>query len=71
MKLRSQNGAVMLETVMLTPVLLALLVGMIELGRVIYTYEALQKVMYLMARYVGTQQGVNFCSDAGCLCAGR
>ncbi len=63
MKRSRQGGAVMLETVMLTPVLLALLVGMIELGRVVYTYAALEKVMYTTARYVGTQQGVNFCSE--------
>jgi hypothetical protein len=49
---------------MLTPVLLALMVGMIELGHLTYTYVALQKVMYELARYLGTQQGVNFCDDA-------
>lgn len=59
---RSERGAVMLETVMFTPVLLALLVGMIELARVTYTYVALEKVVYAVARYAGTQQGVNFCN---------
>ena len=49
---------------MYTPFLLALLVGMIELGRLTYTYYALQKILYTFARYVGTQQGVNFCNDS-------
>lgn len=64
MRRRSQRGAVMLETLMYSPILLALLVGTIELGRVTYTYVALQKALYGLARYVGTQQGVNFCDDA-------
>jgi hypothetical protein len=59
---RSEGGAVMLETVMFTPVLLALLIGMIELARVTYTYVALEKIVYNIARYAGTQQGVNFCN---------
>ena len=60
---RHQSGAVLLETVMFTPVLLALLVGMISLARITYTYAALEKIMYNLARYVGTQQGVNFCNS--------
>jgi hypothetical protein len=49
---------------MFTPVLLALLVGMISLARITFTYVALEKVMYNLARYAGTQQGINFC-DSG------
>ncbi len=64
MRRRRQNGAVMLETVIFVPVLLSLLIGMIELARVVYTYVALEKAMYAMARYAGTQQGVNFCDDS-------
>jgi hypothetical protein len=41
-----------------------LLLGMIELGRIVYTYSALEKIMYNLARYVGTQQGVDFCSES-------
>ncbi len=68
---RRESGAVLIETVMLTPVLLGLLVGMIELARVTYTYVALEKVVYSVARYAGTQQGVNFCNadDAAVLAA--
>ena len=61
---RPQAGAALLETAMITPVLLLLLLGMTELARVGYTYYTLQKIMFTLARYVGTQQGVNFC-DAG------
>jgi hypothetical protein len=61
---RRESGAVMLETVMFTPVLIGLLVGMIELAHVTYTYVALEKILYNIARYAGTQQGVNFC-DTG------
>ena len=68
---RSQDGGVLIETVMVAPVLLLLLVGMTELARVGYTYYALQKALYTLARYVGTQQGVNFCdtNDATVLAA--
>ena len=61
MKLRRQCGGALIESVMFMPVLLGLLVGTIELARVTYTYYMLQKMMFNLARYVGTQQGVNFC----------
>jgi hypothetical protein len=64
MKRARQHGAALLETAMITPLLLMLLLGMTELARVAYTYYTLQKIMYTLARYVGTQQGVNFC-DTG------
>ncbi len=59
-----RRGSTLLETVMFAPVLIVLLLGMTEMARVIYTYYTLQKMMYTLARYVGTQQGVNFCNDA-------
>lgn len=64
MRRTRQNGGVLLESVMFTPVLLTLLIGMIEIGRVTYTYVALHKALYGLARYVATQQGVNFCDEA-------
>ena len=51
----------MLETAMYLPILVALLTGIIELARVSYTYYTLHKILYAVGRYVGTQQGVNFC----------
>ncbi|MBI3683615.1 MAG: pilus assembly protein [Acidobacteria bacterium] len=64
MKRRSQLGSILLENAMYLPILLLLLLGMIEIGRVTYTFYTLQKILYTVARYAGTQQGVNFCDDA-------
>ena len=49
---------------MFLPIIFLLLFGTYELGRIAYTYYTLQKMMASIARYVGTQQGVNFC-DSG------
>ncbi len=46
------------------PILLILLVGMVELARVSYTYYTLNKILYSMARYLGTRQGLNFCDTS-------
>ena len=48
---------------MFMPILLSLLVGTVELARITYTYYMLEKVMFNLARFVGTQQGVNFCDN--------
>lgn len=58
-----QRGSHMLETAMFLPIVLLLLLGMIELARISYTYYTLHKILYTVARYIGTQQGVNFCDD--------
>lgn len=52
-----------METALFVPVLLALLIGTVQLGRIAYTYYMLEKLMFNLARYVGTQQGVNFCDS--------
>jgi Flp pilus assembly protein TadG len=57
-----ERGSALIETALFTPLLILLLVGMTELGRIAYTHYTLQKAMYTLARYVGTQQGVNFCA---------
>lgn len=46
------------------PVLLLLLVGMVQVGKITYIYYTLKKAMYATATYVSSQQGVDFC-DAG------
>ena len=56
-----RRGSALLETAMLIPILLLLLTGMVTLARITYTYYTLRKTVYSIARYVGTQQGVNFC----------
>jgi hypothetical protein len=67
--MRRQRGSILLETAMYTPILLLLLLGMIELGKITYTYYSLQKTLYTVARYLGTQQGVNFCDDGDAIVA--
>lgn len=46
---------------MFVPVLVLLLMGMTELARITYLYYSLHKTLYTVARYIGTQQGANFC----------
>jgi len=52
-----------METVLMMPILILLLVGMVEMARLTYTYYTLQKILNTAARYVSAQQGVNFCTD--------
>jgi hypothetical protein len=49
---------------MFVPFIALLLFGTIEFARLAYTYFVVQKILYSMATYVGTQQNVNFCDDA-------
>jgi hypothetical protein len=56
-----RRGNALLESALLIPILLALLIGTAQLAKVTYTYYMLQKTMFNLARYLGTQQGVNFC----------
>jgi len=51
-----------METALMLPIVFMLLIGTVMLGQTIYTYEMIEKVMSGLARYLGTQQGVNFCS---------
>ena len=59
-----RRGTALLETVMFMPILLFLFIGTVEIARVGWIYFVLSKQLYTMARYVGTQQGVNFCDDS-------
>ena len=62
--MRRRNGQSLLETLLLLPFLLLFLIGTIELGRIVYTYFALQKALYSIARLAGTQQGINLCDSS-------
>lgn len=64
MRRAAQRGGALLETALYVPVLLLLLMGMVELGRIAYTYFTLEKMLFTLARYLGTQQGVNLCDPA-------
>lgn len=44
--------------------LVLLLVGMVQIAKVTYTYYTLRKTLYTAARYVATQQGVDLCDGA-------
>lgn len=59
---KNRRGSALLETVLMVPIILALLIGTVELARITYTYYMLEKLMFNLARYLGTQQGVDFCN---------
>jgi len=63
MRNRRRGGAV-LETALFVPILVLLLVGMVQIAKVTYTYYTLRKTLYTAARYVATQQGVDLCNAA-------
>lgn len=50
-----------LETAAVIPVLVLLIVGMVQFGKVTYVYFTLKKMVYAAGRQLATQQGVNFC----------
>lgn len=56
-----EKGNVLLESAMLIPVIVLLLVGMAQIARITYIYVTLKKTVYAVATYLSTQQGVNFC----------
>ena len=64
MRLGSRKGTSLIEGVIFIPLVILLLLGMMEFGRVAYTYYQLQKVMYAFARQAGTQQNINLCDPA-------
>ena len=56
-----RRGNTLIEAAMFIPILLTFLVATEQLGKLTYTYYSIQKALYSAARYVGTQQDVNFC----------
>jgi hypothetical protein len=57
----SRRGNTLVEAALFIPILLTLLVSIEQLGKLTYTYYSLKKTLYTAARYLGTQQAVNFC----------
>jgi Flp pilus assembly protein TadG len=53
-----------LEVAMWMPVLLLLITGVIQFGKITYVYYTLRKIEYTVARSVSIESGVNFCPDA-------
>lgn len=64
-----QSGGLLLETLLWIPILLMLFMGTVEFTRLTYTYYTLEKILYNLARYAGTQSGVNFCDENDTLLA--
>jgi hypothetical protein len=50
-----------LEATLFVPIIVLLIVGMVQFGKITYTYYSLRKAVYSAARYLSVQQGVNFC----------
>jgi hypothetical protein len=63
MRRRLHRGSIMVETALFLPLLFLLFLGAVELTRATYTYYTLKKILYNLARYAGTQQGINFCDE--------
>jgi hypothetical protein len=55
----------MIETAIFLPFLLVLLVASEQIAKLTYTYYSIKKAEYTIARYVATQQGVDFCAGQG------
>jgi hypothetical protein len=53
-----------LEVAMWMPVILLLIVGVIQFGKITYLYYTLRKIEYTVARSVSIGSGVDFCPDA-------
>jgi hypothetical protein len=60
----NRRGNTLIEAAIFIPILLTLLVATEQLGKFTYTYYSIKKSLYAAARYVGTQQGVDFCNAA-------
>lgn len=61
---RRGSGSVTVETAIFLPLMMLLIVGMIQFGKITYTYYALRNAVYTAARYLSVQKGTNFCDPA-------
>src|SRR5437763_1779429 len=62
--MRRKRGNMLLEAAMWIPVMVLLIVGMVQIGKITYLYYSLKKTVYSAARFLAVQQGVNFCDLA-------
>ncbi|MBZ5620602.1 MAG: pilus assembly protein [Acidobacteriia bacterium] len=51
----------LIEAALWIPLMVLLIVGMVQVGKITYLYYSLKKSVYSAARYLSLQQGVNFC----------
>jgi len=61
---RRRRGSSIIEVALFVPLVVTLLVGMVQIGKITYVYHTLRKSLFAAARYVAVQQNVNFCDDA-------
>jgi len=61
---RGRGGNVIVETALWIPVLLLLITGIFQFGRITYTYYSLKKTVNTVAAYLAAQNGVNYCNGA-------
>jgi hypothetical protein len=61
---RRTRGNMAIEAALFIPVLVLLIVGMVQLGKLTYVYHTVKKMVYAAARELSVQQGVNFCDLA-------
>ena len=59
-----RRGNMILEAALWIPVMLLLLVGMVQIGKITYLYYSIKKSVYSAARYISLQPGINFCDLA-------
>ena len=62
--MRGRRGNMVLEVAMWMPVILLLIAGVIQFGKITYLYYTLRKIEYTVARSVSIASGVDFCPDA-------
>ena len=65
MRKRGRSGSLAVEVALWMPVMFLLIGGIVQFGKVTYTYYTLQKIVNAAANYLSVQNGVNFCPDAG------
>jgi hypothetical protein len=61
---RRCGGNMAVEAALFIPVLVLLIVGMVQIGKVTFVYHTVKKMVYTAARLVSVQQGANFCDLA-------
>ena len=59
-----RRGNMAIEAALFIPVLLLLIVGTVQIGKVTYVYFALKKMVWAAGRQMAVQQGVNYCDIA-------
>jgi hypothetical protein len=63
MRLRGRCGSAVIEGASWILILTLILVGMANIGRYIYTYFTLRKMVYSVAQYISSRQQADFCDS--------